>query len=389
IRSGYAGARPKAAAVGREAKVFQSDYGLDYTHRQATAAGEDVLKKGGGGSAWKPKNPADIARNPALDLPGGDDAVNALFKDPDAALGTQGHVGLGGQGLPKVGQTLPQAQNHILERYFGWDTQKTADFWSMRQEVAAGTLTAADPRWPALQLMEKEWGKAAELPALVAGGAEEAFKKSGLGLGATTPSQAWRDIFANRPKIFADSPVGLAHSYALNEASSNLGAKGFANVITGAAKRGFREDAVSVADVLKDSGYNNENMVKVVVDRLKQSGIVGAKETEKALRDVYVPAAVAQDLVKFGTPFQKTKETRPLWKAIDTIGNLNKVSQTTLFPLTIPTTLRNALTELYTNLRQGASGAGESPLMNLLRPYIAQKELRSGGSAASLTKNPA
>src|SRR6185436_16752921 len=120
IRPLYADARPKAAAVGREAKVFQSDYGLDYTHRQATAAGEEVLKKGGGGSAWKPKNPADIARNPALDLPGGDDAVNALFKDPDAALGTQGHVGLGGQGLPNVGQTLPQAQNHILERYFGW-----------------------------------------------------------------------------------------------------------------------------------------------------------------------------------------------------------------------------------------------------------------------------
>lgn len=404
IRGAYQGARPEAAAVGREANVFKSDYGLDYTHRQATTAGEDVLKRGGGGSAFKPKNPADVARNPALDLPGGEDAVNALFRDPQAALGTHGMAGLGGQGLPKVGSTGEQARNHILERYFGWKPEDYPKFFGLKDDVAAGHLSAnsgmqyltaqgvtpttataqqmsvaktLDGMWSDYSLKLKEWGKAAELPALVAGGAEESFKK-GLATPGVNPAQLWNDIFANRPKLFADSPLGLARAYQMNEAASNLGAKGFSNVLLSAAKRGYQEGGVSVADVLKDSAYANENMTKVVVDQLKKSGAIGASETEKALRDVYLPAAVAEDLTRFGRPFQQTRETRPIWKAVDTLGNLNKVSQTTVFPLTIPTILRNALTEGYTNLRQGFG----------LKPWQTQAELRGGGAAPGLTRIP-
>ncbi len=375
IRGVYDAAPAEAAAAGREGRIFQSDYGLDYTHRQATEAGADVLRSGGGGSAWKPKNPADIARNPALDLPGGESAVNALFKDPQAALGTGGDIGLGGQGLPKVGSTLPQAQNHILQRYFGWSDAKTTDFWKMRAEVGQGTLTAADPRWPALQLMEKEWAKAQELPAMVAGGVEGPFK-AGLKT-ATSPNQLWNDLISNRPKIFADSPVGLSKSYQMNEAASNLGAKGFKNILT-TGRRGYQEGGVSVAEILKNSPFDNDNMRNLVVDQFKKSGALKATETEKALRDVYLPAAVAQDLTQFGKPFQQTRETKPLWKAFDQATSLNKISQTTVFPFTVPTLMRNWLTEAWTNLRHGVG----------LEPWQAAAELRGGGAVERMTKLP-
>jgi hypothetical protein len=387
IRPDYQTARPKAAAVGREAKVYQSDYPLDYTHRQMTKAAEELLGESlGGGKAFKPANAADVARNELLDLPGGEQAINLMFRDPQAALGTHGMGGLGGQGLPKVGPTNVQAQNHILEKYFGWTDTKTNDFWAMKKEAAAGTLTATDPRWKDFQLMQREWNKAKDLPALIASKIEEPFKK-GLAAGAN-PDQLWNDLFTSRPKMFADNPVGLARDYMMGEAASNLGAQGFSNILLGAAKRGANMpgERVSVAELLKNSRYDNENMTKLVIDEFKKSGILTTHETEKALRDVYVPTAVAQDLSRFGRSFQQTRETNPIWKTVDTLANLNKVSQTTLFPFTLPTILRNLLTEGWTNLTHGLHGTGEGLLGNLARPWIAQKELRSGAAAPSLTR---
>lgn len=415
MRGEYDASRPIAAAAGREAKVSGSDYGNKYAFRQTTEAGEKQLSEAASKNLFSPKTPQDMARDANFDLPGGQDAVNRLFQDPLAALGTQGVKGLGGQGLPAIGRNFAQAKRHILNNYFGWNPAVDAEYFAAKAENKAGTLTktsgnqylkaqgvtattanpqqlaaaeALDRRWAEYQLRGREWEKASKLPAIVAAGVEEPFKKALAAPGAN-PAQAWSDLFTTRPAMFADNPVGLIDAYRKNEALANTAAGGFSDILSTAAKRGANVpgERVSVAELLKGGQYDNDNMRNLLLDRFRQGGLIGAKDTEKILKDLYVPADVARDLTKYGAR-EAAKADNPLMQLIDSATNLNKASQTTLFPFTIPTALRNLLTEVASNTGRGAFGTGEGPIMNFLRPYLTARELRSGGAAPGLTKIP-
>jgi hypothetical protein len=361
LRGEYKSARPAAAKTGRAAAQWDSKHGVDYSFRQLTDAGEDWAVKEGGASrrALNPYNQSDLARNELFDLPGGTNAVNDLFVDPLAqASGVLG------------GQTLNRSSRNVRQKYLGWNRQQEQSFLQMAKDVKTGVLPEKilDPTTQEM-VINPAFEQYAKLR-------NEKLQSRKLSKMATK---------AGGQEIpFADNPLGLMSNYRQADEFSNTAAKTFKDIVAARAGMGG-PDSVDVLTALKDSKYNNPNMKEALVAALQAKGILGPKDKWAKLAQVTLPADVAADITRYGQSFAKPRELNPILDAFDSATNLTKMSQTTMLPFTIPTLLRNALTEGYTNVLSGAKAPG-SGVMGHVAPWLQAMGLRRGEDVAALGK---
>ncbi len=395
LQNEYKRARTLAAGEGRQAAKWDSKHGVKYAPRQLTSTGEEFVAREGGASrqALNPYNANDLARNELLDLPGGTNAVNALFQDPAAML----------QPYPKagVGQNLAKAARNIRAKYLNWNPLLEPGYIQMHKDFKAGNLpmqvidpatnTLVDnPAYLLYQKLTAEKGQSRKLSRMATGDLAQQFAtaQQGPNLGLKTAQNIWGDLVKNKPIPFANNPIGEAGTYRLADETSNQAARGFVDILAAKASRGAGDGTMDVLSALKASKYNNDNMKDLLVQHFQQAGILKPKEKWSALKNVHIPGDVAADLTRYGQTFAQPRELNPILNAFDSVTNLTKASQTTTFPFTIPTLARNALTEGYVNLLGGAKGVGENPLMNWIRPYLNASGLRSGQAVDDLTKIP-
>lgn len=394
LKNEYKTARALAAGEGRGAAKWESKHGVKYAPRQLTSTGEDFVAREGGVSrqALNPYNANDLARNELLDLPGGTNAVNDLFQDPLAMLQPYPRAG--------VGQNLSKAARNVREKYLNWTRPQELSYLQMHRDLKAGNLPmqVIDPATNALvdnpayllyQKLTAEKVQSRKLSKMASSGlADQYAAAQQTGSALRTKNQIWDDLVKNKPIPFANNPIGEASTYRLADETSNTAARGFVDILSAKASRGAGDGTVDVLSALKASKYNNENMKDLLVQHFQAAGILKPKEKWAALKDVHIPGDVAADLTRYGQTFAKPRELNPLLNAFDSVTNLTKASQTTTFPFTIPTLLRNALTEVYVNALGGARGVGENPVMNQLRPYLDAMGLRRGQTVDNLANIP-
>lgn len=405
-------ARAGAAASGRSAPVFTSAHGVPYFPRQVTPEGEALLEESlgsqRGAQKWmSSRNVNDLARNEAFDIPGGTvgqtNALNDLFMDPTAIVTPKSASNLG------VGQTLKKAASNIRQKIFGWTAageektlaQLTRDFkaGNLPETILQNGVATPNPLFEQFQKLSAVQAQSEKLAKYASGGVKKRFDEiEDLLVGPQAGSLADRtaagnamfgDIMGAKKPMFANNPIGEMLDYRIKDTKSNLSANAFHDLVSGAAGTTAGPDTVSLLKVLDQGTYGNANMKNRMLQTLQQRGLVPQGATFGSLADIHVPAEVAADAMRFGQIFGMPREMNPMLKAFDSVTNWTKAMQTTALPLTLPTLLRNAGTELYTNFIKGARNPHSSDILGgYLGPLLDTAMLRAGGEINSLGHLP-
>jgi len=366
LRSELAARRQGAAAVGRQASEFSSDYGVGFNPRQWTdetdkAVGVEFSR--GKGRLASSSNPNDIARMKEFDLPGGTNAIKDLFVDPRAMVGPAPHAG--------VGQTPLRSGRNIRQNYLGWTRADEVEHLQLARAKRRDLLPpeildpatghfVSNPDYVRFQKLDAMKEQSKTLSKMGSSWMKDEMQKlfpSGVQISDIPKAQVdWANLLKDKKIPFANNPLGDVHAYRVKDEASNLKAKVFSDIVGSRASNVPTADTVNVYSTLAKAGYDNDNMKNLLLDQFKKSGLLGPRAKAKDLASVHIPASLAGDVTRMADVFKLPHEINPLLKATDTATNLTKASQTTMLPFTMPTLLRNALTEGYTNLIQGVGG---------------------------------
>lgn len=366
IRQELDAARPAAASVGRAAERHVSEYGNLFKPREWTDETDAALGldyKRGRSNFSGPHNPNDLKRLTEFDLPGGTNSINDLFVDPIAMVGPSP--------ANKLGNTLNRASRDVRANYLNWSRADELDYLQLARMKKAGTLpekiaTPAgiidNPDYLRFVKKNKVYEQSRTLSKMASSWMKDEFAKAlPGGLTATNipeAQQLWADLLKRKNIPFANNPLGDVAAYRQRDALSNAKAKTWGDIVSAKATNVPTSDTENVYSILAKAGYDNDNMKNLLLARFENAGLIPRGSKASALADVHVPKGIAADATLTAPVFGMPRELDPALKLYDSATNLTKMSQTTMLPFTLPTLGRNAMTEGFTNLSQGA-GLGD------------------------------
>ncbi len=373
----------KAAGVGRSAVSLEDEF-ANYFPRQLTPEGEAAVARefGVDQKFLSSRNQNQLAREDVFkNIPGGTNALNDILSDPLSMVSP----------LKTVGPSLPKASANIRSKYFGWSPQTERELAFLNRDWKKGLIpeTIAGPNGPVanpdferLQELLSVKKQSRSLANIATGDMGDDLTKR-IAAGEKFPD-VWKDLTSKKTGLFLNNPLGEMATYRQANAKSNLAAKAFSDLVQSHATTKASDDSVSLLSVIDEGGYGNNNMKTLMLSHFKKKGVIPKAAGVQALEKIFVPLDVAEDAKRFGKVFAGPREINPILKAFDSATNLTKASQTTMLPFTIPTLLRNAATELYTNFIGGARNPNAGGIMGWIQPLLDAHSLRLGGELDNL-----
>jgi hypothetical protein len=343
----------ESRAIGRPGAELGDRYAT-YGYRQQTLDGEAT--KGYAGGRLKELNhesPAELARQDALrDIPGGTGGVNAIAKD--ATL----------RKLMDNGQPMLGAE-YVRRQHLGMDVasqQRLADLKSASQK---GAMTRAERL--EMNTLEDTFNKAPHL-ADWNGTLDPRYAAEQL------------DFFGNHP--LTDHTLGqIAHNRA------QAGGQAIHELLANNLSTTAGPDTINAMEALRRVGLNNEVQTPTglvggrsyLLDKLKAKNPTAyATAGIDDLANMHIPASLVEDAAKFQQVVRTPDALNPVVKAWDSITNLTKAGQTSLWP---SFHVRNLVTGLWQNLVGGARDAryGAFDPRAWSTPYKDAMALRNNG----------
>ena len=355
LRSLSGARRGEAAGIGRDVADLQDQYAA-YGYRQQTLDGKATKGYGAGRlKEMNPSAPAEIARQEALrDVPRGTVGVNEVGRD--ATL----------RGYNDAGQEALAAQ-HVRANHLGMSPADDQRLFALNNQAKATGLSAAEIA--ERQALQANWDKAPHLAGWNAT-LDPRYAAEGL------------DFFGNHP--LTDFTLGqIAHNRA------QAGGKAIHELLANNLSTQAGPGTVSATDALKQVGLGHEVLnAETGASTGGRSYLLGllkskdpAKYATASIADLdhlHVPASLVEDAAKVSRAVKTPEAVAPLVAAWDSITNLTKAGQTSLWP---SFHTRNAVTGLWQNLVGGAYDPKYHPLNPLawITPYRDAMAMKNNG----------
>jgi hypothetical protein len=189
--------------------------------------------------------------------------------------------------------------------------------------------------------------------------------------------------------FFGNNALTDFGTYALKHARAQAGALTVHDMLASAAKVSSpAPDLVPLADALRSAGLDFNMLhqqpgqlptgaMAEQFRRLQANGVLGPSATTADLLNVRVPKALAEDAARTTQAFRLPEALDPIVKVWDTITNLTKAGQTSLWPAFHA---RNAMTGLWQNFVIGAKDPRFAGPQAYLQPFLDANTLRTGGT---------
>jgi len=357
MRKRYQQMHAEALASGREVPQHFDDY-IDFASRQRVDPGTSSpgYRNGHRERPFDPTSPNDVAREDLLrQIPGGTATINAMVADPtlaqliDHGKATGNYLG---------------AQAHIRQNYLGLDAQAQAQLGAWKAKPPAKG-TADWTRFEQLQALHK---KAEKLPGFLED-IDPIYRQPG----ATA--------------YFGNNPLTDFTLYNLKHQKAQAGAGAIHDMFAASALApgSSTADAVSIVDALKGAklghnpGIGSPSGMQAVLDKLVASGMLPAGSTVADLANVHLPRDVASDAARYMNMVSVPEGLHPVLGAFDSLTNLTKAFQTSVFP---SFHTRNMMTGLFQNAVIGASDPRHHALdpRAWFKPFRDALTMRSNGA---------
>ncbi len=347
MRDWFAARRAEATALGRPVGEL-ADESILYGARQVTQPSRNTAGfLGGRRRQIDPTAPGQLGREDFLrNVPGGTERINEIIADPQLRQ------------LIDAGNADAVAER--ARRYLGMTAADEAQLASWRQ-VAPPPGSPQATRMAQLEAWERQGGQLGDWLANI----DPMFHAAG--------------------GMFLNNPLTDLATYGLRHARAQQGAEAIQQMFARGAVSGVSGTDYNAADALRRAGLTFNDAAAGtgaeanMLARLQASGLLPATADVSALRGVGVPQALVEDASRYASRLEPHESLNPLVRAWDSITNLTKAFQTSLWPTFHS---RNVLTGLWQNAVIGA----HDPRFHMLDPRAWYTPFRDAMSVRNNTE---